>query len=226
MKVQQILTNAIYGSLQDRKFQKIVDGGYLLAALNHCNDILDEWRDLVPYASSATFTDVVNLRNTRFTEVDSVSFVINRSTSILTSRSLREFREIQDVVDLKGYPESYYFDQENQTLEIYPEPSTFPYEFIVDGRIQVADLGQFDDVPVNMPRFMQTALTHEIAFRLCADYGVEWDGKRETLRTTSIQQLKNKKSIDLSPKSNSVFGMPNTRNRAPFPTWYYMSGGV
>jgi len=226
MKVQQILTNAIYESLQDRKFQPIVDGGYLLVSLNHLNNILDEWKDLIPYATSITFTDVVNLRNTLFTEVDSVSFVINRSTTILNERTLREFREIQDVIDLKGFPESFYFDQQLQTLEIYPEPSTFPYQFIIDGRIALADLGQFDDVPINMPRFMQSALMYEIAFRLAATYGVEWDGKKETLRTFLFDQMKKKKSIDLSSKAESVFGLPSTRNRAPFPTWYYLSGGT
>jgi hypothetical protein len=226
MKVQQILTNAIYDSLQDRKFEKIVDGGYLLAALNHLNNILDEWKDLIPYASSATFTNVENLENTTFVEVDSVAFVINRSSNILTSRTLSEFREIQDVIGLVGYPESYYFDQLNQTLEVYPKPSTFPYQFIVDGRISVVDLGQFDDVPARLTRFMQTALTYEIAFRLSADYGAEWDGKKESLRTGTFQSLRNKKSIDLRPKSESVFGLPNTRNTAPFPTWYYMSGGT
>lgn len=226
MKVQQILTNAIYESLQDRKFQKIVDGGYLLSALNHLNNVLDEWKDLIPYAEKVIFNDVTNLENTTFVEVDVVSFIVNRSSTILTPRSLSEFREIEDVIDLIGYPESYYFDQLNQTLEIYPKPATFPYQFIVDGRIATVDLGQFDDVPARLTRFMQTALTYEIGFRLAAEYGVEWDGKKETLRTGTFQSLKNKKAIDLRPKAESVFGMPTTRNTSPFPTWYYMSGGV
>lgn len=225
MKIQEILTNAIYESLQDRKFQKIVDGGYLLIALNHLNTILDEWKDLIPYATKRVFTSIDDLRNTTFGEITSVAYIINKSSNILEAKSLIQFRDIQNVIDLKGFPSVYYFDQEAQSLDIYPEPSTTPYEFIVYGRILSAQYGQFDDVPTNIPKFMQSALTYEIAFRLAANYGVDWDGKKESLRTTTFNQLKNKKSLDLSAPQESVFGLPGTKNRAPFPTWYYMSGG-
>jgi hypothetical protein len=225
MIVQQILDNAIYKSVQDRAFEKIILPHYRLVALNEFNNVLDLWRDLIPYASRVTFNNVDNLLATLFVEVDSVSYVINKTTSVLFSRNIRQFREQKNVLDLHGYPEIYYFDQLNQNIDVYPLPSNPDYQFIVDGRIAVANLGEFDTVPANMPTFMQDALTYEIAFRLAAEYGVSWDGKKETLRTMLYQQLMNKKNVDLTAKSDCVLGMPDADQSAPFPLWYYMSGG-
>lgn len=225
MKVQQLLTNAIYKSVQDRAFQKVIEPHYYLVALNELNYVLDSWRDIIPYETSITFNNVSNLTATKYVEIDSVSYVLNQVSTVLGSRSLREFREQKSVQNLMGYPEIYYFDQLNQTLEIYPSPSNPSYQFIVVGRIAVSNLGEFDDVPKNMPPFMQDALIHEVGFRIAAEFGVAWDGKKEMLRTQLYSSLINKKNIDLTAKPECVLGVPDTQSSSPFPLWYYMSGG-
>lgn len=225
MKFQQILTDAIYESVQDRAFQPVVNGGYLLAALNFLNLVLDEWRDLIPYPSRMIFSNVDNLEATVFVEIDQVGFIINKSVSILTSNGLREFRQKQDVEDLKGFPSDYYFDQLNQTIEVYPKPSMPAYKFQVDGRVSAAAFGEFDDVPKTITPFMRSALTYEIAFRLSAYYGKDWDAKKETLRTNLLSSLKNKKNIDLSTAPTCDLGMPTSGQAPPLTGWYYISGG-
>lgn len=226
MKVQQILDNAIYKSVQDRAFQKVILPHFLLVALNEFNNVLDLWRDLIPYSSSVTFNNVDNMLASKFVEVDSVSYVINQVSTVLGSRSVRQFREQKSVQNLHGYPEIYYFDQLTQNIDIYPSPSNPQYQFIVEGRISVANLGEFDDVPANMPLFMTDALTLEVAFRVAAEFGVAWDEKKELLRTSMYDSLIKKKNIDLTAKPDSVLGVPDTRASAPFPLWYYMSGGA
>jgi len=225
MKVQQILTNAIYKSVQDRAFQRIIEPHYKLVALNEFNFILDEWRDIIPYESKVVFNNVENLQNSRFVEVDSVSYVINQVSTVLWPRNYKAFREEKSVQNLMGYPEIYYFEQLTGSIEIYPAPSNPEYQFIVEGRLALANLGEFDDVPAAMPPFMINALIYETGFRICAEYGVPWDAKKEVIREKLVGGLMNKKNIDLTAKPDCVLGMPDTQSSSPFPLWYYMSGG-
>lgn len=225
MNVQQILTNAIYKSVQDRAFQKIINPHYYLVALDQLNYILDEWRDLIPYQSEITFNNVTNLLATKFVEVNSVLYIINNVPTQLTEKTITQFKRLRSPTNLVGYPEIYYFDQLNQNIDVFPLPSNPEYQFTVNGRIATANLGEFDLVPANMPPFMVNALTYEIAFRIAAEYGVIWDGKKETIRASLVNDLMNKKSVDLIAEPTCDLGMPTVSNSAPFPLFYYLSGG-
>ena len=230
MNVQSLVEQAIFLSVQDAQFQPDVNAGYQAFALNELNNILDEWRDLIPYGSQVTFNNVTNLLTTTFVEVDTVQYVIissgtNNAAFYLQSVSESEFKRQQVIVGLRAFPNIYYFDQLLQRINIYPEPTQTNYQFIVRGRISQINLGLFDDIPANMPRFQSNALVYELAFRTAARYGVEWDAKKETTRNNLLLQLTNKKEIDLSPDNNIVFGKPGLSTNAPFPIWYYISGG-
>lgn len=226
MNVQQILTNAIYKSVQDRAFQKIINPHYYLVALDQFNYILDEWRDLIPYQSEATFNNVNNLLASKFVEVVSVLYIINNVPTQLAERTITEFKRQRSPTNLMGYPEIYYFDQLTQSINVFPLPSNPEYLFTVNGRIATSNLGEFDIVPANIPPFMINALTYEIAFRVAAEYGVPWDAKKENIRISLVGDLMNKKSIDLTASPTCDLGMPSTSNSSPFPLWYYLSGGV
>ena len=226
MLVQEILTNAIYGSVQDRAFQKIIAPHYYLVALNQMNIVLDKWRDLIPYESEVTFNNVANLLATSFVEVDSVIYILNNVPTQLFGRTITQFKRERTPTNLVGYPSIYYFDQLNQNIDIFPMPSNPAYLFTVNGRIATANLGQFDTVPANMPTFMVDALTREIAFRITAEYGAPWDEKKEVLRSGAVDDLTNKKNVDLTPMPITELGRPDIRQSSPFPFWYYMSGGT
>lgn len=230
MNVQYLVESAIFLSLQDRQYQPDINAGYQASALNQLNLLLDEWRDEIPFASEITFNNVTNLNSTTFVEVDTVQYVIissqtNNAAFFLRGVSLNEYKQQQVIIGLGAFPNIYYFDQLLQRINIYPAPSQTNYQFIVRGRVAQINLGLFDDIPANMPPFMRSALIYELAFRLCAEYGVMWDAKKETTRTTTQAQLLNKKEIDLTPDNDCVFGTPGVGQNAPYPSWYYISGG-
>lgn len=224
--VQKIITSAIFKSLQDREHQPEINAGYQDTALDFMNNILDEWRDKIPYKNAITFTTVESLLNTTFVEIDAIQYVISTNIPFwLQEKSLSEFLQLQNVIDLKSFPAIYYFDQLSQSVDIFPLPSNTDYKFIVQGRIAQIELDIFDEIPANMPRFMQDALIFELAYRLSIEYGRIWSDKKEERRMALLKALIQKKEIDLSQDRNIDFGTPGLMQRAPFPTWFYLSGG-
>lgn len=225
MNVQSILTDAIYNSLQDRQFQANINAGYLDVALKTLNQILDEWRSYIPWEDKVTFTNVDDLTSSTFASVTNVNYVLQNVIMPLQEVNLTRFNELANIVNLAGIPEIYYFDPLAQTINVYPSPSNPAYEFTVWGRIQQVNLGQFDNIPANMPPFMVRAVTYELAFNLCAAYGAVWSAEKENIRQTSIAKLKRMKKIDLQNPLHSVFGRPGSDGVPPFPFFYYLSGG-
>jgi hypothetical protein len=230
VNVKYLVDKAIFLSLQDPQFQPDINATYQQFALNEINNLLDEWRDKIPFSTEITFNNVTNLQSTTFVEVDTVQYVIisggnNNAAFYLREASESEFKRLQTIIGLAAFPNVYFFDQLLQRITIYPAPTQTDYQFIVRGRVASIDLGLFDDIPANIPRFMQNAIIYEIAFRLCAQYGADWDAKKENLRNSLLASLDNKKVIDLTPDIENVFGRPGTQYRSPFPTWYYISGG-
>jgi len=226
MQVKQILTDAIYKSLQDRKFEPVIDPVYLLFALQEINKILDGWRDKIPYYSQVTFNNVENLQNTKFVSVFSLNYVIGQNVSnVVCEKSLIKFRELKQILDLSGFTSIYYFDELSQSIEVYPLPSSQPYRFIVEGKISQINLGMDDAIPANMPQFMVDAVTFEIGFRLCGEFGAYWSPEKESQRQGLIKGLEDKESIDLTPETDIVFGNPSRAGVPPFPYFYYLSGG-
>jgi len=224
--VQSIITDAIFKSVQDRQFQPDINAGYLDFGLNQLNIILDEWRNLIPFSQVVTFNDVDDLENSTFLSVETVNFIINKASQPLKRVDLTQFKEQQSIIGLVGIPVIYYFDELTQSIIVYPKPSNPSYQFTVWGRIQQVTLGMFDQVPANMPPFMRNAVIYELGYRFCGEYGVPWPDAKEITRQGLIKSLKNKKSFDLSAPRNIVFGLPNSAKMAPFPWFYYISGGT
>lgn len=224
--VQSIITDAIYKSLQDRQFQPDINAGYLDFGLNQLNIILDEWRNLIPFAQVVTFSNVDDLENSSFLSVDTVNFVLNTTSYVLTQVSLTQFKEQQNIIGLTGMPSIYYFDELTQSIMVYPRPANPQYRFTVWGRIQQVTLSMFDTVPANMPPFMRNAVIYELAYRMATEYGMPWENGKENTRQSLVASLKNKKSIDLRAPVDLAFPLPNESESAPFPWFYYMSGGT
>lgn len=224
MNVQGLVNSAIYRSLQDRQHQADINSGYAEFALTQLNLILDGWRDYIPFPSETVFNNVTNLENSRFVSIENVNYIVNKVSFPVTPVTLDRYQEQATVEDLIGFTGIYYFDPLNQTIMVYPKPSNVSYQFRIWGRLSQIDLGMFDELPANMPLFMQDALVFELAYRLASEYSVPWDDKKEEQRQKLIQQLIGKKKLDLSYKRNIVFGSPNS-NSLPIPYLYYLSGG-
>lgn len=224
--VNYVLSEAIYGSLQDRQFQAPINASYQEVALRFLESLLDEWRDKVPFAQQIEFATVEDLINTTFTSVSNVNFILNvKNQEPLTRVTGKdEWYNIQNIIDLNGIPQFYYFDELTQTIDVYPIPNQPNYSFIVWGRTQLSAVQPEDELPANMPFFMVNAIIYELAFRLCAEYGTSWDVKKESVRQNLLKLLNKKKDIDLRTPVQTVFKRSGTRIPG-FPVYYFLWGG-
>lgn len=226
MNVQGVIAQAIYKSLQDRQFQASINPGYSAFALFELNNILDEWRDKIPFASLLTFTNISQLTNTKFVSITNVNYVLNQVQTPLTQVSLTEFNATQNYINLTSIPEVYYFDELSQSILVYPLPSNPVYSFTVWGRLGQQPLALTDPLPDNMPQFMTSALIFKLAKRLTMEYGAPWSDEKnnELMRLESL--LDNKNDVDLTPERHVLFGRPQTTQPSPFPYFYFLSGGT
>ena len=225
-QVKSILERAIYLSVQDEEFQPTINGLYLQRALDELNLLLDEWRTLIPWAQFVTFNNVDDLENSTFISIETVNFILNTTSQPLERVTLTQFKEQQNIIGLTGIPAIYYFDELNQSIIVYPRPANPQYQFTVWGKISQITLGLFQAIPANMPPFMQNAVIYELAGRIAQKYGVPWAVEKETQRQGLVKSLKNKKGINLSARRNLAFGLPKSSDMAPFPWFYYVSGGT
>lgn len=226
MIIQSLITDAIYKSLQDREHQPQINSGYANFALYELNYILDEWRDLIPFSQEFVFTNVDDLADTNFVSVSNVNFVLNNVSAELPPITLTEYMRISQVTNLRSIPTCYYFDQLKQTIRVYPIPNNQPYLFIVWARVADRPVTMFDEIPLQVTPFMQNALVYELAKRLCEEYGVDWPEGKESTRVKLYSLLQGKRSVDLKPAANIVFGLPNVSQVPPFPYFYAISGGT
>jgi hypothetical protein len=223
--VNYVLTQAIYTSLQDAEFQAPIKATYQETALLFLQSLCDEWRDKVPFAQQFQFNNVDELADTQFTSVQNVNFILSGNNQVPLERSYDKdkFYNIQGIIGLQGIPEEYYFDELTQTILVYPTPNQPSYSFIVWGRPQLYAISPEDVLPDNMPYFMVTALIYEIAFRLCARYGVTWSADKQSIRDTLSGYLNQKKTIDLRAPIQRIFKRSGTRV-PPYPYFYQQWG--
>lgn len=224
--VKSIVERAIYTSVQDEEFQPVISGLYLQRGLDELNLVLDEWRTLIPWAQSVTFNNVEDLENSTFVSVETVNFILNTTSQPLQRVTLTQLKEQQNIVGLVGIPAIYYFDELAQSIVVYPKPANPQYQFTIWGKISQATLGLYDAIPANMPPFMKSAVIYELASRIAQKYGTPWAAEKEMQRQSLVSSLKNKKGINLTPRRNLVFGLPGNSDMAPFPWFYYVSGGT
>lgn len=224
--VKSIIERAIYLSVQDEEFQPVINGLYLERGLDQLNLILDEWRTLIPWSQSVTFNNVDDLENSTFVMIETVNFILNTTSQPLQRVTLTQFKEQQNIIPLTGIPAIYYFDELTQSILVYPKPANPQYQFTVWGKISQVTLGLYDAIPANMPPFMKSAVIYELAARIAQKYGTQFSPEKEIQRQSLVQSLKNKKGINLSARRNLAFGLPNSSDMAPFPWFYYVSGGT
>lgn len=224
--VKSIIERAIYTSVQDEEFQPVISGLYIQRGLDELNLILDEWRSLIPWSQSVTFNNVEDLENSTFVSVETVNFILNTTSQFLQRVTLTQFKEQQNIVGLTGIPAIYYFDELTQSIVVYPKPANPQYQFTIWGKISQVNLGLYDAIPANMPPFMKSAVIYELAGRIAQKYGASWPPEKEMQRQSLIKSLKNKKGINLTARRSLAFGLPNSSDMAPFPWFYYVSGGT
>jgi hypothetical protein len=217
--VRGLLTQALYKSVFDRQLQPAIPPDYMTAAWLDFNMLLDELRDKIPYTFSYRFTDVNLLQNTLFVQIDDVRYVLAREKYNLRRLMLSEYEDQSFLEGLDGFPQVYWFDESTQTIEVYPLPSQPDYTFLVHGRKALGPLEIDDELPSNMPVFIQSYIIYETAFRQAAvNYGIAWSPEKEMKRKSLESQMNGKIVVDLRPPTQSIFGNDGS---LPFPFLFW-----
>lgn len=222
---QSAVTSAWYLSAYDRNLQKTINGGDMLFGLETMQYILDEWRNKIPYTEKYTFTDVSQLQNTDFVWVDTVAYIFPNNTVkyLVSDVGFKRFQEQNVVINLKSIPEIYWFDELSQSIDVYPLPSQTGYKFQVYGRPALVVNTLNVPMPSNMPTFMYSALIYELAFRLAASRGVDFDEKKNQIRINLLNGIEEKREVYVDGPSGTEMTV-NQRSVPPYPVWAQISG--
>jgi hypothetical protein len=221
-----LLTESCYLSVNDRQFQREIEGDKLEVALELYQDILDEVRNLVPFYDQAEFTTLNDLSQTSFISVDSVAYLTNNTTiSFLKSVNAVEWNKIVFQEGLTSVPAWYWFDELTQNLNIYPEP-TGAFKLRVIGKISylpAANAVEYSDaLPANMPRFFQTFLKYKLAYALADYYSAPFPESRlQRLSNIETMIMANRK---VNIKEKGMVEMTQPRDKGAFPWLAAISG--
>jgi hypothetical protein len=223
--VRGLVSEAFYMSLYDEEFQPDIPPGQMNIGLKALNYLLDEWRDKIPYTFTNRYSNVDDLMNTQYVQVDVVSFIINDFKQVLRRCSYTEWEQLTTITDLSGYPCIYWFDESVQTINIYPTPTQPNYIFEVLGRMALGAVTLNDYLPADMPVFMQSACLYELAFRLAGKFSVDWDEKKLKTYNDTMMGMLNKRIIDTKAPIKRVIPNEGSGETPGYPYWYFMSGG-
>lgn len=221
MLVLELIKRAINRSLTN-SFYDEDSSTYNTTALELLLDIQDELRDVVPYYQEYTYDTYADLSKVPFTFVSGIKYYLGSVSYVLASRELHEFQAFSSVKNLKAPPVMFYFDDITGLVSVYPEPYEDINNIIVWGILRDNELDFTSPLPSIYPRFFNSFLTQELAYRLSCEFNVEWSPARENLR----KELK-KKVYDYGRRSipnNTEPLMSNAINKQfpATPIGYYL----
>ena len=218
----------MYKSIRDRQFNKAdQDGGESInVALALLSDILDENRYNIPFVQEFSFTSYDDLQNTNFVEVVRLDYTIGDVKYPVKQVNLAEWDRKSVVINLRTLPQIYWFDDFTQSVKVYPEPLESDLDrFIVYAHSALTAESLDQDVPAGMPRFMQSYIKYETAYRLCNEYNVPWTEQKEKKRQELYNRLINFKRADLAQEDRAVMHDNDAGGKGSFPFFWYISGG-
>jgi hypothetical protein len=225
VNVEGLVSQAVYTSLQDSQANPSINAGYLTYGTYELGNILDEFKDWIPFAQELTYDNIDELTETLFVSVSNVNYVLNTVQTPLMRMDLTRFNDNQTILGLVGVPQYYYFDELKQTIMVYPNPSNPQYSFTVWGRESQEGLTTFSVLPLNMPPFQINFLIYKLAHRCCARFGTYWSDDKDKILMRLERNLMIKRDLDFTPRRNIVMGRPGTQGIPGFPYFFWASGG-
>ena len=225
--VAVIVNNGVYLSLQDREFEPSIGLARSNIALDVLQGLFDEYRDLIPFSSTIEHISNFNeLLLTAFVQVDYVDYWLGNVKTVLRYLDRIKFNEEKDILNLRTFPEAYYFDQLTQSIEVYPLPTEGQNNwFEVSGLVGLPkNISLTTQIPPNMPRFFRDFFDYELGSRLANMYGSDWEDNKEKTRLRLKAQATSKREINITPKARLDVLSPTAKSLYP-PYFYYQSGG-
>lgn len=188
--VQDLLESALYLSKSDREFSPVEpDGSDINTALNQFILILDAYRYQVPYWTEKFLNDESELENINASKINYVNYLLGTTIQTLRELNQKEFSEFATVLDLRGVPEAFWFNEANNRLQVYPLPESASRRFQIGFTPlnMVSSLQQ--KLPSSLPLFAQLFLQYELAAVLCTIYNIPWSPLKETFRKQYYAKL-------------------------------------
>ena len=133
----------ILANLSDPEFDPPPDdGGQMTTASNIFLQVLDQYRDQVPYWQEKTLNNEGELVNIGASSINYIQYVLNNITYELTQVTQLRFSQEEVVLGLRALPEIFWFDKNADTVRVYPLPDISTRQFRI-GFKPIIDASQF-----------------------------------------------------------------------------------
>jgi len=222
--VRTLLENALYLSIADREQSPIEpDGSQINQALNNFIQVLDSYRDLIPFWTEKVLNGESELVNIGASMVNFVDYLIGNVVYNLRSVTQDEFSNLALVTNLRAVPNIFWFDEGQQTLRVYPLPETSTRKFVI-GYKPLNIISYLDqEIPNSIPQFMQLFLQYEVARNICNESNSSgWTPMKEQARKEYYQRLlENSQTVLTSPRK---IRLSSPTSNVPYLA--YLSGNV
>ena len=225
MKVNTLLTNAIYKSISDREFDPAIEGGKINVALDLFNDLVDSERHLLPFINYSEYDDLTALQATTFYDIQKMDFILNGIKFPMFNKSYRQYDDESPIENLVTIPNIYWVDEQTYQVQVYPTPISSNYKFLVWGKIAYNTLLKTDELPSTMPKAVKLYFTYALASLLADEYNAIWPQQKQVNLEKYRQEVLNLNNEDLSPINDVMFAGGASKGYAPFPAYFYASGG-
>lgn len=224
--IRTTLENAMYLSISDREHSPVdPSGSRINVAFNSYMNLLDVYRNEVPFLETKTINGESELLNIGATFVNSLVYFVSGSGNVtypLTPVTQEAFERLSGVVDLRALPVYYWHDVANDLVKVYPLPQSTSDKFTM-GFLPILTVSDLDkQLPSAITPFMQFFLEYELARVLCAQYNVPWTTLKETLRQDYLTKLMDNAQKAITPSAKER--LMNTN--ATVPWMAYLSGNL
>ncbi len=192
--VRTLLNNALYLSIADRQFDPIGNKDEMTSiALNTFVDVLDMYREEVPFGMSTNVVGLDKLDNFEAADVTAVLYLLGSLKYNLKKLNREEFSTASAIISLQTIPSFYFYDIGEKKINIYPVPTTGTSDtFFIDYSPLYNEDSILLDVSIDeriVPRYMQLFLEYELAQHLCVAYSVPWTAEKEAIRVRTHMKL-------------------------------------
>ena len=221
--VRTLLENALYLSISDREFSPVEPGGSKInAALNTFIDLLDVWRDQVPFYSERDIEGESELANVDAADVNYVDYILGNVVYPLVRVSQLEFSRLDTIVGLRAIPYYYWHDKQENRINVYPLPQSSSDKFRI-GITPLLSIESLDQpLPASIQPFMKLFLEYDLAMNLCNQFNQQWTPTKEATRMRYYQKLLENAENAVSYPDKPLLG----KRGYPIPWLAYVSGNT
>ncbi len=225
--VRTLLNNALYlSSMADAQFSDVEENGKLInMALNRFQEVIDSYRDLVPYLLEKTLTGEDSLLNIGAANIDNLRYIIGSSntTYYMTPVSQATFARREIITNLKSIPNIYWHDKANDLIRVYPQRISSSDSFLM-GFLPILTASSLDaELSSGITAAMRLFLEYEIAQGLCDLFEVVWTPQKEASRVKYLQRVKLNKQSAIGRPSKIYLKGPGG---LPVPYLAYANGNA